>query len=295
MRMRQYVLFFTIILWLYAVSGAAKPPLIRFVDQGGKTLSQVEAAVRNETLYLPIDALREAFDSGMKQAYNDLTKKIVLVLKQKQIDLRVGMPSATVSAHEGAIPLSHPPLVINQRQMLPITFFTELLPKIYDLDVSYNPDLQRVRITEKSDALPDLLATPSSDSLGGFLLVIDPGHGGADTGCRGSGAVLEKQVVFAVAKELEAYCQQNQLRSVLTRDGDFEKRPSERIQTANQSGGQLFLSLHCNAAFSPEAEGVHLYLNSSMGPLQSASSDPSHSTSLQRKEITALSQLESHL
>jgi len=234
--------------------------------------------------------LREAFDSGMKQAYNDLTKKINLVLKQKQINLRVGVPSATVSAYEGTIPLSHPPLVINQRQMIPITFFTELIPRVYNLDVSYNSDLQRVRITEQSNVLADLITTPSGDSLGGFLLVIDPGHGGADTGCRGNDGVLEKQIVFAVAKELEAYCQQNQLRVVLTRAADFEKRPTERIQIANQSGGQLFLSLHCNTAFSPQAEGIRLYLNSTMGQLLSASSDSSGSASFRRKGIIALSQ-----
>jgi hypothetical protein len=63
-------------LWLCAVFSFAQPPSIRFVDQGGKTLSRAEAVVQNEMLYLPIDALRQAFDPDMKQAYNDLTKKI---------------------------------------------------------------------------------------------------------------------------------------------------------------------------------------------------------------------------
>ena len=290
MRMRQYVLFIAIMLWLRAVFSFAQPPSIRFVDQGGKTLSQTAAVVQNETLYLPIDALREAFDPGMKQQYNRLTERLTLALKKKQINLRLGMPSATASGHDEVIPLSHPPLVINQRPMLPITFFTEVLPQVYEFHVSYNPDLQRIRVTEKTDVIRDLLPTPLTNSQGGFLLIIDPGHGDTDTGCRGNGGVLEKDVVFAVAKELEAYCQQNQLRVVLTRDGDFEKRPSERVQTANQSGGQFFLSLHCNAAFSPDAEGVHLYLNNSMGHLQSTSSAPSTSDVLQRREITALSQ-----
>ena len=290
MRTRQYLLFITIMLWLCVVFSVAQPPTIRFVILGGKTLSQFRTVVQNETLYLPIDALREVFDPDMKQGYNDLTKTLTLALKEKQIHLRVGTSSATVSEYEGTIPLSPPPLVINQRPMLPITFITELLPKVYDLDVSYNPDLQRVRITEKPNAIPNLLAPQPTDSQGGFLLIIDPGHGEADTGCRGKGGVLEKDVVFAVAKQLEAYCEQNQLRVVLTRNGDLEKRQSERAQTANQGGGQLFLSLHCNASFAPDAEGVHLYLNNSMGHLQSDRSAPSASNVLRRKQITALSQ-----
>lgn len=246
-------------------------------------LAQVETVTRDGTLYLPADALRRIVDSDMRRKY-DLTGRLTLVLNQKRIELHLGRLSATVDGHPEPITLSHPPLVINQRPMLPITFLAEVLPNIYNLEVAYNVELQRVRIVETQDA------PPIAGSQEGFLVVVNPGHGGTDTGCQGSDGVLEKEISLAVAKHVETFCQQNRIQVVLTRDGDYERRPLERVQIANQSGGQLFLSLHCNASYAAEAEGIHLYVNSSMWHRQSDHSTSSTNNVLHSRGITTLSQ-----
>ncbi|MDE0299351.1 MAG: N-acetylmuramoyl-L-alanine amidase [Candidatus Poribacteria bacterium] len=271
-------------LWASVAISSPQSPSIRFVDQGGKLLAQVETVARDGTLYLPADALRRIVDSDMRKKY-DLTGRLTLVLKQKRINLQLGTPSATIGGQPEPIALSHPPLVINQRPMLPITFFTELLPNAFDLEAAYNAELQRVRIVETRD-------TPSlSISKEGFLVVVNPGHGGTDTGCEGSDGVFEKNITLAAAKHVETYCKQNGIRVLLTRDGDFERRPLERVKIANQSGGQLFLSLHCNASYAPGTNGVHLYVNNSMWHRQSDhASTPFAGDVLGRREITTLSQ-----
>ena len=246
-------------------------------------LAQVETVTRDGVPYLPVDALSRIVDSGMRRKF-DLTGRLTLVLKQKQIELRLGIPSATVADQPEPITLSHPPLVIDQRPMLPITFFTDVFPDLYDLEVAYNPELQRVRIAEAQDTPP--LAWAQEE----FLVVVNPGHGGIDTGYQASDGVLEKEITLAVAKHVETYCQQNGIRVVLTRDGDYERRPLERVQIANQSGGQLFLSLHCNASYTAEAEGIHLYVNSSMWHRQSDDSTSSAGSATDQREIMTLSQ-----
>ena len=244
-------------------------------------LAQVDTVTRDAILYIPVDALSRIIDSGMRRKH-DLTGRLTLVLNRKRIELHLGTRTATVAGQPEAITLSHPPLVINQRPMLPITFFTELLPKIFNLEVAYNAELHRVRIIESQNA-PQ---RPRSNE--GFLVVVDPGHGGMDTGCQGSDGVLEKEITLAVAKHVETYCRQNGIRVVLTRDGDHERRPVERVQIANQSGGQLFLSLHCNASYAAAAEGVHLYVNNSIWqrPLSDSASSSTDGVPNVREIIT---------
>lgn len=283
MKLGRRCLYITIALWMSVSLSFPQSPSIRFVDRGGKMLAQVETVTRDGVLYLPVNALRRIVDSDMRRKY-DLTGKLTLVLNQKRIELQLGTPSATVAEQTEPISLSHPPLVINQRPMLPITFFTEVLPAIYNLEVAYNPELQRVRIVETKDTRPRVRP------LEGFLVVVNPGHGGTDRGYQGSDGVLEKEITLAVAKHVETYCQQNGIRVVLTRDGDYERRPLERVQIANQSGGQLFLSLHCNASYSAEAEGTHLYVNSSMWHRQSDDSVSSAGSATRERKITTLSQ-----
>ena len=283
MKLRRRCIYITIALWTSVALSFQQSPSIRFVNRGGKMLAQVETVTRDGVLYLPVNALRRIVDSDMRRKF-DLTGKLTLVLNQKRIELHVGTPTATVAGQSEPIPLSHPPLVINQRPMLPITFFSEVLPNIYNLEVAYNPELQRVRIVETKDT------RPRAGPLEGFLVVVNPGHGGTDRGYQGSDGVLEKEIPLAIAKHVETYCQQNGIRVVLTRDGDYERRPLERVQIANQSGGQLFLSLHCNASYTAEEEGIHLYVNSSTWHRQSDDSTSSAGSPTHQKEITTLSQ-----
>ena len=100
------------------------------------------------------------------------------------------------------------------------------------------------------------------------MVILDPGHGGTDTGYLGSTRVAEKDIVLDLAKQIEAIARQNQVKVLLTRDSDFEQRPKERIDIAQKNQGKLFLSLHCNTSFSDRAAGIHLYVSNSVGIIQ---------------------------
>jgi len=92
------------------------------------------------------------------------------------------------------------------------------------------------------------------------LVVIDPGHGGWDTGVVGSSGLKEKELTLSAAKELaEMLRSRLGLKVVLTRNADYYLSLDDRIEIANTSKdgmpADLYIGLHVNASFSPLASG----------------------------------------
>ena len=282
---RQFILSIAILVLSCVNHSFAQSSLMRFVDGSGNTLAQAQIIEQDGGLYLPTQALREAFDPGMRQQYSDLTKRLTLNLKDKQLRLRIGSLSVSVDSDEMNLSLSHPPLIIDGQLMLPLTFFTDLLPKIYDYRVSHNPVIQTIHITDKTAPLPEISAPTSTEGSAKFLVILDPGHGGADTGYQGTTLRAEKDIVLELAKKIEEVAREDQLAVLLTRDADFEKRPKDRIDIAQDNQGKLFLSLHCNASFSHRAAGIHLYVSNSLGIIQ-LDRPPSRPSGTLRNSVT---------
>jgi len=90
-------------------------------------------------------------------------------------------------------------------------------------------------------------------------VVIDPGHGGDDHGTGGPRGLLEKNVNLAVARALNNYLTDAGLTVVMTRNSDEQLPLAKRSERANQAGGDIFISLHCNSWFSESASGVETY------------------------------------
>ncbi len=91
-------------------------------------------------------------------------------------------------------------------------------------------------------------------------VVLDPGHGGRDTGALGSGGMLEKTLTLAVAREVKARLESRLgVRVVLTRSDDSEVPLDTRSALANQYKGDLFVSLHINASPNAGAHGAETY------------------------------------
>jgi len=90
-------------------------------------------------------------------------------------------------------------------------------------------------------------------------VLIDPGHGGHDTGTIGEGGVKEKDVALAIAKKLRTVLTDQGLEVVLTRDTDRFVRLEERTRIANAARGDLFISVHCNSLPQRHIRGIETY------------------------------------
>jgi N-acetylmuramoyl-L-alanine amidase len=92
------------------------------------------------------------------------------------------------------------------------------------------------------------------------VLVIDPGHGGADHGAKGPGGALEKDVTLAIARKLRAIVANSLGYQVfLTRDGDQEPALDERAAIANNYKADVFVSIHANASRAAKASGSEVF------------------------------------
>ena len=90
------------------------------------------------------------------------------------------------------------------------------------------------------------------------VVVIDPGHGGNDTGAKGAQGTLEKDIVLSLAQLLEQQLSKK-YKVILTRDGDYSLDLFRRTGTANHQKADLFLSLHTGAGFLSKASGITVY------------------------------------
>jgi len=95
------------------------------------------------------------------------------------------------------------------------------------------------------------------------IIYLDPGHGGQDTGARGTKGLLEKDVALALARRIDeklgpAY----QVR--LSRNDDYGLALFRRTETANSQKASLLISLHTGSAFNYSTSGpaVYYYLGS---------------------------------
>lgn len=94
---------------------------------------------------------------------------------------------------------------------------------------------------------------------GGWVVVVDAGHGGHDPGARGPSGTLEKDVTIAIARALARRLEDGGARVVLTRSDDTFVALGDRRKIANASGADLFVSIHANAAENAGAEGFETY------------------------------------
>jgi N-acetylmuramoyl-L-alanine amidase len=96
------------------------------------------------------------------------------------------------------------------------------------------------------------------------VIVIDPGHGGKDPGTIGVTGLKEKDVVLSVGRKLGALLKERmpEVKVVYTRSTDVFIPLYRRGQIANEEGGKLFVSIHCNATpRKPSAtRGTEVYL-----------------------------------
>ena len=99
-------------------------------------------------------------------------------------------------------------------------------------------------------------------------IVIDPGHGGHDTGTIGPNGLYEKDLVLDVSKRLGKLLEARLGADVVyTRHDDTFIPLETRTAIANQEQADLFVSVHANSSHDPDARGVETYyLNFTSAP-----------------------------
>jgi N-acetylmuramoyl-L-alanine amidase len=102
-------------------------------------------------------------------------------------------------------------------------------------------------------------------------VVIDPGHGGEDPGAVGARKTMEKDVVLKIGEKVLYHLgQHKEIRTFLTRKGDYFVPLGDRVKMAREYGADLFLSLHADGSFNPQTRGSSVYCLSLSGATDQA-------------------------
>jgi N-acetylmuramoyl-L-alanine amidase len=104
-----------------------------------------------------------------------------------------------------------------------------------------------------------------------LTIAIDPGHGGEDPGAIGKRGSREKDIVLSISRKLKAKIEQEpDMRSYLTRDGDYFVPLHTRVNKARRVKADLFVSVHADAFVRPNAKGASVFALSQQGASSTA-------------------------
>ncbi len=111
---------------------------------------------------------------------------------------------------------------------------------------------QPVQRVEKRSIFSSIFgqSTKSSSALRskrGYTIVVDPGHGGHDSGAIGSRRYYEKTVVLQIAKRVKRYLKKKGYSVKMTRSDDRFIKLKNRTKLANRYKADIFVSIHANA------------------------------------------------
>ena len=129
-----------------------------------------------------------------------------------------------------------------------------------------NPDRLVVEVIKPEPPAPPRAAPPvalppaPAASSSARTVVIDPGHGGEETGAVGPGSLLEKDVTLDIATRLSGVlAREPGVKALLTRTSDTIVALDERAAIANHEKAAVFLSIHANSSRAAGAHGSETY------------------------------------
>ena len=199
-------------------------------------------------------------------------KTFLLASESDTLKFAIGLPY--VSSHGKSVELKHAPEIADGHILLDSADVANLYNAGNTQTAAIAPasSSSAAKVSSSSAkvaAVPAAGSTskPKNETAGTRevkTIVIDPGHGGKDTGAQGKNS-NEKDIVLAVGKLLKKELEKEGFKVKMTRDKDVFIELGERANLANQWDGDLFISLHCNAIdATPERKkqikGYHVYV-----------------------------------
>lgn len=226
--------------------------------------TNLETFSSNPNTLLPLNEIADY--CGIDFLWNAPNEQMTLSKDGRNVRLIIGSQYALINGTELA-PLLTSPSILNGAFVLQPKDIVLVLSKIFPFrTVSYDEQTSTVAVIneEKAENLKNAFTNDrfvsnnsafyeESDFPGNFKLknvVIDPGHGGHDSGATRS-RVYEKDIVLDVSKKLaELLKSRTKLNVIMTRSTDIFIPLPQRTSIANRypADSTLFISIHCNAS-----------------------------------------------
>ena len=215
--------------------------------------------IQNKTYFSVNDFIEK---TNSKKFINNKTQKVIFYVDDKKI--KISNQITFIEIDDNLFQLSSKVVNENGNYYIPTESFFGIIKNLYNSS-SIKYVNNEIRLTSNS-GYKKTVKTPvdlgSEKEKWEFkTIVIDPGHGGKDPGAVGYRGTKEKDIALDVAKRLEKKLSKNMnVKIIMTREEDIFLRLSERTKIANESNGNLFISIHTNAAEDRRASGFETFL-----------------------------------
>jgi len=140
----------------------------------------------------------------------------------------------------------------------------KLMRLVFEFDQKKNYRLEEknnhiiIHLNEKEITTPQV--EPKNKTI-----VIDAGHGGFDPGAVGVNGLQEKEAVLSIALKSAQVLKNHGYKVILTRDTDKFLSLWKRVDIANKSKADIFISIHANSFYNNSAHGIETFFKSNQG------------------------------
>jgi N-acetylmuramoyl-L-alanine amidase len=240
--------------------------VIAIQDSSGKTVGEIPVVQRGSVRLIPLNSLAQPAGWTLLRA----DSQYVITLPGATIMVHLDNPFVRVN--DRFVQLRFPPEEWDGSLWIPFGNLRDLFEDRAEPDATEKTihlRFSQVIAPSPAEVKPDSMAeaptsapAPAPTSTQAWELktvIIDPGHGGKDTGARGLLGMLEKDVTLDLARRLIAILKQRKLNAELTRTNDQFVSLQDRTHFANQHRGDLFISIHCNSNRDATIHGVETY------------------------------------
>lgn len=254
--------------------------VIRILMEGEELTGSVPAFLREGRTLFPLRLVSEAL--GATVDWIGETRQAVVTWEDRHLVFTLGSPVALADGEEQLLPDGVGPCLASsageERTMVPLRFLAEWL----GLQVRWENATRTVYLTtgEESrpgepempeepeppgeDELPVIPGYPEeperpAQTLEGFYVAVDAGHGGYSTGALYEG-IQEKDINLPIALRVAELLEERGCRVLLTREDDRFVDLYDRSYMANDAGVDIFVSIHANASETDgDFQGIFTY------------------------------------
>ncbi len=245
--------------------GIAPPAPI--IVRGERVTAQAPVVITGGSAAVGLERLAPVIPMSIRPGADGL---FTVMMLGAELEMTDRLPFVKVNG--SLIPLSSAPYSADGRLYVPLQLITEVLPRALPKRLRYTANTRELRYTPEVDvsAAPTVFrtgaarsratsASPPMRPVGAsrrtgrrWRVIVDAGHGGVDNGMtgpiRGGPKIYEKNITLQVAERLRAALVTRGLDVVMTRTYDTLIALSDRGKIANENHGDLFISIHVNAA-----------------------------------------------
>jgi len=170
------------------------------------------------------------------ESWGRIEDRVFLIYNGKEIKFRIGDENIIVG--DELETLKSPPREIEGEILIPLDDFTGIISSIKSEEKKVSETQQSEEIEEGKEE---------------FIILIDPGHGGKDTGAIGNFGLKEKDVNLDVALRLKDFLKRNlrkypNIKIYMTREKDIYLSLEDRVQMAKNLNADIFFCIHTNSS-----------------------------------------------